>query len=215
MAKKGILGTKLGMTQIFDKNHKVVPVTVIKAGPNIINSIRTISRDGYSAIQLAYEKINQLKINKPTAGQYNTSGIVPHKYLVEIRLDNIPNRYKVGQEITAEIFSSNTHVDVTSISKGKGFSGTMKRHKFSGQGASHGVQAVHRRPGSIGGCSTPGRVFKGTKMSGRMGYKQVTIQNLKIYKVDTSSNFLLLKGSVPGNNGSLVIVRSAIKRGCR
>jgi large subunit ribosomal protein L3 len=213
--RKGILGTKLGMTQIFDENNRVVPVTVIKAGPNVVTRIRTTERDGYSAVQLAYGEISPRKVNKPVTGQFNAAGVNPRRHLAELRLDDeaAASEYEVGQELTAEIFSDGGYVDVTGTSKGKGFAGTMKRHGFNGQGASHGAQAVHRRPGSIGGCSTPGRVFKGTRMSGRMGGDRVTTQNLLVHKVDTANGVLLIKGAIPGRNGGLVMVRTSVKRG--
>ena len=213
--RKGILGTKLGMTQIFDENNRVVPVTVIKAGPNVFTRIRTTERDGYSAVQLAYGEISPRKVNKPVTGQFNAAGVNPRRHLAELRLDDeaAASEYEVGQELTAEIFSDGGYVDVTGTSKGKGFAGTMKRHGFKGQGASHGAQAVHRRPGSIGGCSTPGRVFKGTRMSGRMGGDRVTTQNLLVHKVDTANGVLLIKGAIPGRNGGLVMVRTSVKRG--
>lgn len=212
MARKGILGTKLGMTQVFDENNKVVPVTVVKAGPNVVTRIRTAERDGYSAVQLAYGEISPRKVNKPVTGQYAVAGVNPRRHLAELRLEDTAE-YEVGQELTAEIFADGGYVDVTGTSKGKGFAGTMKRHGFHGQGASHGAQAVHRRPGSIGGCATPGRVFKGTRMAGRMGSDRVTTQNLVVHKVDAENGVLLIKGAVPGRNGGLVLVRSAIKRG--
>ena len=213
--RKGILGTKLGMTQIFDENNRVVPVTVIKAGPNVVTRIRTTERVGYSAVQLAYGEISPRKVNKPVTGQFNAAGVNPRRHLAELRLDDeaAASEYEVGQELTAEIFSDGGYVDVTGTSKGKGFAGTMKRHGFKGQGASHGAQAVHRRPGSIGGCSTPGRVFKGTRMSGRMGGDRVTTQNLLVHKVDTANGVLLIKGAIPGRNGGLVMVRTSVKRG--
>ena len=213
--RKGILGTKLGMTQIFDENNRVVPVTVIKTGPNVVTRIRTTERDGYSAVQLAYGEISPRKVNKPVTGQFNAAGVNPRRHLAELRLDDeaAASEYEVGQELTAEIFSDGGYVDVTGTSKGKGFAGTMKRHGFKGQGASHGAQAVHRRPGSIGGCSTPGRVFKGTRMSGRMGGDRVTTQNLLVHKVDTANGVLLIKGAIPGRNGGLVMVRTSVKRG--
>ena len=214
MARKGILGTKLGMTQVFDENNKVVPVTVVKAGPNVVTLIRTPERDGYSAVQLAYGEISPRKVNKPVSGQYAAAGVNPRRHLAELRVDEAAAaEYEVGQELTAEIFADGAYVDVTGTSKGKGFAGTMKRHGFAGQGAAHGAQAVHRRPGSIGGCATPGRVFKGTRMSGRMGHDRVTTQNLKVHKVDAENGVLLIKGAIPGRNGGLVVVRSAIKRG--
>ncbi|ORV41227.1 50S ribosomal protein L3 [Mycolicibacter engbaekii] len=215
MARKGILGTKLGMTQVFDENNKVVPVTVVKAGPNVVTRIRTPERDGYSAVQLAYGEISPRKVNRPLTGQYTAAGVNPRRHLAELRLDDeaAAAGYEVGQELTAEIFSDGSYVDVTGTSKGKGYAGTMKRHGFAGQGAGHGAQAVHRRPGSIGGCSTPGRVFKGTRMSGRMGNDRVTTQNLVVHKVDAANGVLLIKGAIPGRNGGLVLVRSAIKKG--
>ncbi|OPX07154.1 MULTISPECIES: 50S ribosomal protein L3 [Mycobacteriaceae] len=214
MARKGILGTKLGMTQVFDENNKVVPVTVVKAGPNVVTRIRTTERDGYSAVQLAYGEISPRKVNKPVTGQYAAAGINPRRHLAELRFDEATTAdFEVGQELTAEIFADGSYVDVTGTSKGKGFAGTMKRHGFKGQGASHGAQAVHRRPGSIGGCATPGRVFKGTRMSGRMGSDRITTQNLKVHKVDAENGVLLIKGAIPGRNGGLVVVRTAIKRG--
>src|SRR6476659_1180756 len=212
MARKGILGTKLGMTQVFDENNRVVPVTVVKAGPNVVTRIRTPERDGYSAVQLAYGEISPRKVNKPLTGQYTAAGVNPRRHLAELRLDDeaAAGEYEVGQELTAEIFA---YVDVTGTSKGKGFAGTMKRHGFSGQGASHGAQAVHRRPGSIGGCATPGRVFKGTRMLGRMRNDRGTTQNLLVHKVEAENGVLLIKGAIPGRTGGLVVVRSAIKRG--
>ena len=215
MARKGILGTKLGMTQVFDENNRVVPVTVVKAGPNVVTRIRTTERDGYSAVQLAYGEISPRKVNKPVTGQYTAAGVNPRRHLAELRLDDeaATADYEIGQELTAEIFADGSYVDVTGTSKGKGFAGTMKRHGFRGQGASHGAQAVHRRPGSIGGCATPGRVFKGTRMSGRMGNDKVTTQNLKVHKVDAANGVILIKGAIPGRNGGLVMVRTAIKKG--
>lgn len=215
MARKGILGTKLGMTQVFDEKNRVVPVTVIKAGPNVVTRICTPERDGYSAIQLAYGEINPRKVNKPLTGHYAAAGVTPRRHLAELRLDDetAASAYEVGQELTADIFTAGSYVDVTGTSKGKGFAGTMKRHGFAGQGAGHGAQAVHRRPGSIGACATPGRVFKGTRMAGRMGNDRVTTQNLVVHKVDTENGVLLIKGAIPGRKGGLVMVRSAIKKG--
>ncbi|MGF2947432.1 50S ribosomal protein L3 [Mycobacterium sp. Lab-001] len=214
-ARRGILGTKLGMTQVFDENNRVVPVTVVKAGPNVVTRIRTPERDGYSAVQLAYGEISPRKINKPVTGQYAAAGVNPRRHLAELRLEDAQAaaEYEVGQELTAEVFVDGAYVDVTGTSKGKGFAGTMKRHGFRGQGASHGAQAVHRRPGSIGGCATPARVFKGTRMAGRMGNDRVTVQNLVVHKVDTENGVLLIKGAIPGRTGGLVMVRSAVKRG--
>ena len=213
MARKGILGTKLGMTQVFDENNKVVPVTVVKAGPNVVTRIRTPERDGYSAVQLAYGEISPRKVNKPVTGQFAAAGVNPRRHLAELRLDDeaAAGEYELGQELTAEIFADGSYVDVTGTSKGKGFAGTMKRHGFKGQGASHGAQAVHRRPGSIGGCATPGRVFKGMHMSGRMGSDTVTTQNVTVHAVDVEKGLILLKGAVPGPKGGLIVLRSAAK----
>ncbi len=213
--RRGILGTKLGMTQVFDESNRVVPVTVVKAGPNVVTRIRTPEQDGYSAVQLAYGEISPRKVNKPVSGQFAAAGVNPRRHLVELRLDDAAaaGEYEVGQELTAEIFEAGNYVDVTGTSKGKGYAGTMKRHGFRGQGAAHGAQAVHRRPGSIGGCSTPGRVFKGTRMSGRMGNERVTTQNLVVHKVDAENGVLLIKGAIPGRTGGLVMVRTAVKRG--
>lgn len=215
MARKGILGTKLGMTQVFDENNKVVPVTVVKAGPNVVTRLRTSERDGYTAVQLAYGEVSPRKVNRPVTGQYAAAGVNPRRHLAEIRLDDESGvaEYEVGQELTAELFADGGYVDVTGSSKGKGFAGTMKRFNFHSQPASHGAQAVHRKPGAIGGCATPGKVFKGTKMPGRMGHVRVTTQNLRVHKVDADSGVLLITGAIPGRNGGLVLVRSAIKRG--
>jgi large subunit ribosomal protein L3 len=210
----GILGTKLGMTQVFDENNRVVPVTVVKAGPNVVTQIRTEERDGYSAVQLAFGAIDPRKVNKPTSGQFAKAGVTPRRHVVELRVADT-SEYEVGQELTAEVFEDGAYVDVTGTSKGKGFAGTMKRHGFAGQGASHGAQAVHRRPGSIGGCATPGRVFKGMRMSGRMGSDRITTQNLSVHKVDAENGLLLIKGAIPGRKGGLVIVKSAVKGGAR
>ncbi|MBJ8338712.1 50S ribosomal protein L3 [Antrihabitans sp. YC3-6] len=211
---KGILGTKLGMTQVFDENNRVVPVTVIKAGPNVVTQIRTEELDGYSAVQVAFGAIDPRKVNKPNSGQFAKAGVTPRRHVVELRIADTAS-YEVGQELTAEIFEDGAFVDVTGTSKGKGFAGTMKRHGFAGQGASHGAQAVHRRPGSIGGCATPGRVFKGMRMSGRMGNDRITTQNLSVHKVDAENGLLLIKGAIPGRKGGLVIVKSAVKGGAR
>ncbi|QLY31783.1 50S ribosomal protein L3 [Nocardia huaxiensis] len=210
----GILGTKLGMTQVFDEKNRVVPVTVIKAGPNVVTQIRTEERDGYAAIQVAYGAIDPRKVNKPVSGQFAKAGVTPRRHIAELRVADT-SAFEVGQEINADAFEAGSYVDVTGTSKGKGFAGTMKRHGFRGQGASHGAQAVHRRPGSIGGCSTPGRVFKGMRMSGRMGSDRVTTQNLSVHKVDAENGLLLIKGAIPGRTGGIVIVKSAVKGGAR
>ncbi|MEB8327616.1 50S ribosomal protein L3 [Dietzia kunjamensis] len=214
---KGILGAKLGMTQVFDENNRVVPVTVVKAGPCVVTGIRTQETDGYDAVQIAFGAIDPRKVTKPLAGQFDKAGVTPRRHLAEIRLDNAEQAagFEIGQEIGADVFEDGAFVDVTGTSKGKGFAGTMKRHGFAGQGASHGTQAVHRKPGSIGGASTPGRVFRGKKMSGRMGNDRVTTMNLKVHKVDAEAGVLLIKGAIPGRNGGLVMVRSAVKGGAR
>jgi len=211
---KGILGTKLGMTQVFDENNRVVPVTVVKAGPNVITQIRTQETDGYTAVQLAYGAIDPRKVTKPVAGQFAKAGVTPRRHVAELRVDDTAE-YSVGQELTAEIFADGAYVDVTGTSKGKGFAGVMKRHGFKGLGASHGAHRVHRAPGSIGGCATPGRVFKGMRMAGRMGNERVTTQNLTVHKVDAEAGLLLIKGAIPGRKGGVVIVRDAVKGGVK
>ncbi len=207
---KGILGEKLGMTQVWDENNKVVPVTVIKAGPCVVTQVRTAEKDGYSAIQLGFGAIDPRKVNKPAAGHFAKASVTPRRYITELRTSNA-GEYTLGQELTAETFQAGEIVDVTGTSKGKGFAGVMKRHGFHGLRASHGVKRKHRSPGSIGACATPGRVFKGIRMAGRMGNDRITTQNLKVQSVDAENGLLLIKGSVPGPQGALVLVRSAAK----
>ena len=209
---KGILGTKLGMTQVFDENNRVVPVTVVKAEPNVVTQVRTQEKDGYTAVQLAAGAIDPRKVNKPVAGHFAKAGVTPRRHLVELRTTDA-GEYTVGQEITAEVFEAGAVVDITGTSKGKGTAGVMKRHNFKGLGSSHGTQRKHRSPGSIGGCATPGRVFKGLRMAGRMGHERVTTQNLKVHKIDAENGLLLIKGAVPGPKGGLVFVRTAAKGG--
>ncbi len=209
---KGILGRKLGMTQVFDEENRVIPVTVVEAGPCVVTQIRTEETDGYSAIQIAYGEIDPRKAKKPQAGHYKKAGQNPRRHVAEIRMDDT-SAYELGQEVTVNIFEDETFVDVAGTTKGKGYAGAMKRHGFAGQGAAHGNQASHRRVGSIGGCATPGRVFKGTRMAGRMGGNRVTTQNLKIQRIDGDSNLLLIKGAIPGAKGSLVTVKTAVKGG--
>jgi large subunit ribosomal protein L3 len=213
MARKGILGTKLGMTQVFDENNRIVPVTVVKAGPNVVTRIRTPETDGYSAVQVAYGEVSPRKVNKPVTGQYTAAGVNPRRHLAELRLDNsdAAGEYEVGQELTAEIFADGAYVDVTGTSKGKGFAGTMKRHNFAGGMKTHGNSLSHRAPGSIGQRQTPGRVFKGKRMSGHMGVRNRTIENLRIVEVDAGRNLLLISGAVPGAEGGRVIVRPSLK----
>lgn len=207
---KGVLGKKLGMTQVFDANNKMVPVTVVEAGPCVVTQIRTPEKDGYSAVQLAYGAIDPKKISKPLAGHFAKAGVTPRRSVAELRTLAAGN-YTVGQEIGATEFAAGDIVDATGTSIGKGHAGVMKRHNFGGIGASHGVDRKHRMPGSIGACSTPGRVFKGMRMAGRMGGERVTTQNLLVHSVDADRNLLLIKGSVPGADGSLVFIRSAAK----
>jgi len=212
MAKqmKGILGEKLGMTQVWDENNRIVPVTVVKAGPNVVTQVHTADGTGYDAVQIGFGEIDPRKVNKPLAGHFAKAGVTPRRHLVELRTSDA-GEYTLGQEITAEVFEAGVKVDVTGTSKGKGFAGVMKRHNFHGLGAGHGVQRKHRSPGSIGGCATPGRVFKGMKMAGRMGHERVTTQNLTIHAVDAEKGLLLIKGAIPGPNGGLILVRTAAK----
>jgi large subunit ribosomal protein L3 len=210
----GILGTKLGMTQVFDENNRVVPVTVVQAGPNVVTQVRTPETDGYTAVQLAYGAIDPRKVNKPRTGHFAKAGATPRRHLVELRTIDA-GEYTVGQEITAEVFDAGATVDVVGTSKGKGTAGVMKRHGFGGLGASHGTQRKHRSPGSIGGCATPGRVFKGLRMAGRMGNARVTTQNLTVHRVDTDNGLLLIKGAVPGPRGGLLLVKTAAKGGVK
>ncbi|MFN2478284.1 MAG: 50S ribosomal protein L3 [Pseudonocardiaceae bacterium] len=208
----GILGTKLGMTQVFDDNNRIVPVTVVAAGPCVVIGIRTPEKDGYPAVQLAYGAIDPRKVTKPVAGQYAAASVTPRRHLVELRTVDAAE-YQIGQEVTAEVFAAGAVVDVVGTSKGKGTAGVMKRHGFKGLGASHGTQRKHRSPGSIGGCATPSRVFKGTRMAGRMGHVRVTTQNLTVHRVDAESGLLLIKGAVPGPKGGLVLIKTAAKGG--
>ena len=207
---KGVLGKKLGMTQVFDANNKMIPVTVVEAGPCVVTQIRTPEVDGYSAVQIAFGAIDPKKITKPLAGHFAKAGVTPRRSVAELRtLDT--TSYSVGQEIGATVFAAGELVDATGTSTGKGTAGVMKRHGFGGLGSSHGVDRKHRMPGSIGACSTPGRVFKGMRMAGVMGGVKVTTQNLVVHAVDAERNLLLIKGSVPGPDGQLVFIRSAAK----
>jgi large subunit ribosomal protein L3 len=200
------------MTQLWDENSKVVPVTVIQAGPCVVTQVRTPEQDGYNAVQLGFGAIKAKKVTKPEAGHFAKADVTPRAHLVELRTADA-SEFELGQELTAEVFADGEIVDVTGTSKGKGTAGVMKRHGFHGLRASHGVHRKHRSPGSIGGCATPGRVFKGLRMAGRMGNNKVTVQNLKIHAVDAERGLLLVRGAIPGNNGSLVVVRSAAKKG--
>ncbi|SBT47869.1 50S ribosomal protein L3 [Micromonospora auratinigra] len=206
---KGILGAKLGMTQVWD-NNKVVPVTVVQAGPCVISQVRSAEKDGYSAVQLAYGTIDPRKVKKPVSGHFAKADVAPRRHIVELRTANAAD-YSLGQEVTVEEFPAGVTIDVTGKTKGKGYAGPMKRHGFHGLRASHGVERKHRSPGSIGACATPGRVFKGTRMAGRMGGVRYTVQNLTVQAIDTENNLLLVRGAIPGPKGALVLVRTAAK----
>jgi large subunit ribosomal protein L3 len=206
---KGILGAKLGMTQVWD-NNRVVPVTVVQAGPCVVTQVRGADSDGYSAVQLAFGAVDPRKVNKPVAGHYAKADVAPRRHIVELRTTDA-NDYTLGQEVTVETFAAGDRIDVTGKTKGKGFAGVMKRHGFHGLKASHGVERKHRSPGSIGACATPGRVFKGVRMAGRMGSRRFTVQNLIVQAVDAEQNLLLVRGAIPGPAGALVLVRGAAK----
>jgi len=208
---RGLLGTKLGMTQTWDENNRVVPVTVIAAGTNVVTQIRTPETDGYTAVQIGFGEIEARKVTKPQAGHFDKAGITPRRHLVEIRTSDV-SAYELGQELLpADVFTAGQQVDVTATSKGKGFAGVMKRHGFHGVGASHGAHRNHRKPGSIGGGATPARVFKGLRMAGRMGNERVTTQNVTIHAVDAERGLVLIKGAVPGPKGGLVLIRTGAK----
>jgi large subunit ribosomal protein L3 len=205
-----LLGEKLGMTQVWDENNRVVPVTVVKAGPSVVTQVRTPEIDGYSAVQIAFGAIDPRKVNKPDSGHFAKAGVTPRRHIVEVRTPDA-SEYTLGQELTAEIFVTGQVVDVVGTTKGKGFAGVMKRHGFHGLRATHGVNKKHRSAGSIGGCATPGRVFKGMKMAGRMGGDRQTTQNLKVQAIDIERGFILIKGAVPGPKGGLVFIHTAVK----
>ncbi|HEY5579042.1 MAG TPA: 50S ribosomal protein L3 [Acidimicrobiia bacterium] len=206
-----MVGEKLGMTQIFDEESRAIPVTVIQAGPCRVVQIKTPAKDGYGAVQLSFHEVPPSKVNQPMAGHFAKAGTAPARHLVEVRVDD-PLSYALGQEIkVSDVFTKGGKADVTGVSKGKGFQGVMKRHNFSGQGGSHGAHKVHRAPGSIGACASPSRVFKGTRLPGRMGGVQTTILNLDVVLIDDERGLLLLGGTVPGPRGSVVVVREAVK----
>jgi large subunit ribosomal protein L3 len=209
---KGLLGSKLGMTQLWDESNRIVPVTVVQAGPCVVTQIRTPDNDGYSAVQLGFGAVKAKQLTKPSAGHFERAGVTPRKHLVEIRTSDA-SEYTLGQELNAEVFAAGDVIDATGVSKGKGTAGVMKRHGFAGLRASHGVHRKHRAPGSIGGCATPGRVFKGLRMAGRMGAERVTVQNLVVHAVDAERGLILIKGAIPGSKGGLVVLRSAAKKG--
>lgn len=206
----GLLGTKLGMTQVWDDEGRLVPVTVISATSNVVTQVRTPETDGYSAVQLAAGAIDPRRVNKPETGHFAKAGVTPRRHLVEIRTADAAS-FSTGQEVSADVFTAGQLVDVVGTTKGKGTAGVMKRHGFAGVGASHGAHRNHRKPGSIGGCATPGRVFKGMRMAGRMGAARQTTQNLLVHAVDADKGLILVKGAVPGPNGAVVLVRTPAK----
>lgn len=207
---KGLMGTKLGMTQVWDENNNLIPVTVVQAEPNVVTQLRNEDSDGYSAVQIAYGAIDPRKVTKPMVGHFDKAGVTPRRHVVEIRTADAAN-YELGQDLTVELFEAGQKIDVTANSKGKGFAGAMKRHNFAGSFASHGAKKNHRKPGSVGGAATPGRVFKGKKLPGRMGNVKTTTQNLTLHAIDAENNLLLIKGAVPGPRGRVVLVRDAVK----
>jgi len=207
---KGILGSKLGMTQVWDAENRLVPVTVVQAGPCVVTQVRSADKDGYDAVQIAYGTVDPRKVTQPMKGHFASAGVTPRRHLVELRTPDA-GEYAPGQELTVETFEAGQTVDVVGRTKGKGTAGVMKRHGFGGLGAGHGTQRKHRSPGSIGACATPGRVFKGLRMAGRMGAVRQTTQNLTVHAVDAERGLLLIKGAVPGPKGSVVLVKTAAK----
>jgi large subunit ribosomal protein L3 len=212
MATKALVGEKVGMTQVWDEDDKVVPVTLVKVAPCRIVQLKTPENDGYAALQVTFGSRDNRTINKPEQGHFDKAGVEAGVRLVELRLDDV-SEFEVGQEITVDVLESGQLVDVTAVSKGKGFAGVMKRHGFGGQKASHGTHRVHRMPGAIGACATPSRVFKGMRMAGRMGAEKVTTLNLEVVEADPERDLLLVKGSVPGPRGGIVVIRDAVKAG--
>ena len=210
MARKAIIGEKVGMTQIWDDQNRAVPVTVVKVAPLRVVQVKTPERDGYSAVQVTFGSVKTSRLTKPEAGHFAKAGVEPGARLVELRLEDT-NGYSVGQELKVDLLAAGERVDVTAVSKGKGFAGVIKRHNFAGQGASHGNHKKHRAPGSVGACATPARVFKGTRMAGQMGNRQVTTLNLQVVEADAERDLLLVKGAVPGPRGGLVLIRNAVK----
>ncbi len=210
MTSKAIVGQKVGMTQIWDEDNRVIPVTVLRVPPCRIVQIKTMLSDGYNALQVTFGDSSPRSLNQPKVGHFNKAGVEPGKKLLELRLDEVDD-YEIGQEIGVDILGEGELVDVTAVSKGKGFAGVMKRHGFAGQRASHGAHKVHRKPGAIGQCATPSRVFRGKKMPGRMGSQKTTILNLQVVQSNGEEETLLLKGSVPGPRGATVLIRNAVK----
>ena len=207
---KALLGRKLGMTQMWDAEGNLVPLTVVQVDKNVVTQVRTTEQDGYSAVQLGFEEISPRKVTKPLAGHFAKAGVTPRRHLTEVRTSEV-DTFTLGQELDAATFEKGAHVDVTGKTKGKGFAGVMKRHGFKGVSASHGSHRNHRKPGSIGACATPGRVFKGHRMAGRMGSARRTIQNLTIQGVDVEKGLLLISGAIPGPKNAVVLVRSTVK----
>ncbi len=210
MATKAIVGEKVGMTQVWDDQNRAIPVTVLRVAPVRVVQVKTPEREGYSALQVTWGFRRASTLTKPEQGHYDRAGVDPGRKLVELRLDDT-SAYEVGQELTAELWAAGEKVDAIAVSKGKGFAGGMKRHNFKGQGASHGNHKAHRVPGSIGACATPSRVFKGTRMAGRMGGQQVTALNLEVVSADPERQLVLVKGAVPGARGSVVVLRDSVK----
>ncbi|OKL46019.1 50S ribosomal protein L3 [Boudabousia marimammalium] len=207
---KALIGRKLGMTQVWNEDGRLIPITVVQVDTNVVTQVRTLDTDGYTAVQLGFGEIDSRKITKPLAGHFEKAGVAPRRHLAEIRTPDA-EEYTIGQELTADLFEAGATVDVSGTTKGKGFAGVMKRHGFAGVSASHGSHRNHRKPGSIGAAATPGRVFKGLRMAGRMGGVRRTIQNLTVHSVDTEKGLLLLTGAIPGPKNGVVVVRSAVK----
>ena len=205
-----LLGTKLGMTQVWDEAGRLVPVTVVRVGTNVVTQVRDDARDGYSAVQLAFGEVDPRRVTQPLKAHFEAAGVTPRRHVAEVRTTDA-GEYALGQELTAEVFSAGQSVDVVGTTKGKGTAGVMKRHGFAGVSASHGAHRNHRKPGSIGGASTPSRVFKGLRMAGRMGNARQTTQNLTVHAVDAEKGLLLVKGAVPGPKGGVVLVKTAVK----
>lgn len=207
---KALLGRKLGMTQVWDADGRLVPLTVVQVGTNVVTQLRTEETDGYSAVQIGFGEIDERKVTKPLAGHFAKAGVAPRRHITEVRTSSADS-FEIGQELTADLFEAGQKVDVSGNTKGKGFAGVMKRHGFAGVSASHGAHRNHRKPGSIGACATPGRIFKGLRMAGRMGNVRRTVQNLKVQAVDAEKGLLLISGAIPGPKNSVVLVRSAVK----
>jgi large subunit ribosomal protein L3 len=207
---RGVLGEKLGMTQVWDADNRLIPVTVVQAGPCVVTGVRNLATDGYDAVQLGYGAIDPRKVNQPMTGHFARAGVTPRRHLVELRTGDAAE-FALGQEVAVDVFEAGQVVDVVGTTKGKGTAGVMKRHGFKGLGAAHGTQRKHRSPGSIGACATPSRVFKGVRMAGRMGGVRQTTQNLTVHAVDADRGLLLIKGAVPGPKGSIVLVKTAAK----